>query len=149
MSMKNNKTPGPDSVHVEILQIMCETIPSFLDMLTKLFNEIYDTGVIPEDCMHSTFIAIPKKSNAKTCDQHRPISLINHLTKIFTKVIQNRIYAKCDSEVDDSQFGFHNALGTKDAIFALQVLIQCCRGTNKDVYICFIDYAKAFDSVNH
>lgn len=47
-SMKDNKTPGPDGVHVEILKIMCEADPRFLDILTKLFNNIYETGAIPE-----------------------------------------------------------------------------------------------------
>lgn len=68
---------------------------------------------------------------------------------IFTEVIKNRIYEKCDSEVDHSQLGFRNAPGTRDTLFALQVSIQRYRETNKEVNIRFTNFVKDFDSVIH
>lgn len=149
LALKNNKTPGPDNVHCEILKILCKTDEIFLNNLTELFNNIYDSGQFPEDWLQSTFIAIPKKPNAKLCDQHRLISLINHVTKSFTKIIHKRIYNKCEANISRSQFGFRKALGTREAIFGLQVLVQRCRDVNKDAYLCFVDFKKAFDTVNH
>lgn len=49
----------------------------------------------------------------------------------------------------DTQFGFRGGFGTRDALFAMQVLVQRCQDMNKDVYLCFIDYEKAFDRVRH
>lgn len=149
LSLKNNKAPGPDNVRGELLKILCRMDNQFLDTLTALFNSIYNRGEIPEEWLQSTFVAIPKKTNAKLCDQHRLISLINHITKIFTKIIHGRIYNKCESNISESQFGFRNALGTREAIFSLQVLIQRCRDMNKDAYVCFADFSKAFDNVKH
>jgi hypothetical protein len=147
--LKNNKRPGNDNVYGEVLKMLCETNSQFLDSLVRLFNNIYNSGEFPEDWLESTFVAIPKKPKAKSCDQHRMISLINHISKAYTKVIYNRISKKCEDNIGDSQFGFRNSLGTREALFSLQVLIQRCRDMNKDVYICFIDYAKAFDNVKH
>lgn len=149
MSLKNNKAPGPDNIHGEILKILYEKDNQFQNTLTTLLNSIYDSGEIPENWLQSTFVAIPKKPNSKHCDQHRLISLINQITKVFTKIIYNRIYNKCEAELGKSQFGFRNSLGTREALFCFQVLIQRCRDVNKDVYISFVDYTKAFDNVRH
>jgi hypothetical protein len=148
-ALKNNKSAGPDNVPCEILKILCKSDKQFLDNLVELFNNIYNSGKIPENWLQSTFITIPKKPNAQICDDYRLISLINHVTKAFTKIIHRRIYDKCESNIDRSQFGFRKALGTREAIFALQVLIQRCRDVDKDVYLCFVDFRKAFDNVNH
>lgn len=97
----------------------------------------------------STFIAIPKKSNAKKCCEYRLISLMCHILKIFLRIIHTRIYAKCEVAMGESQFGFKEGMGTREALLCIQVLIQNCRDVQKDVFICFIDYEKAFDTVQH
>lgn len=148
-SMKNNRAPGPDGIHGELLKLMCETNSQFIDMILPLFNNIYDCGKLPEEWTNSLFITIPKKPHAKSCDQYRLISLINTITKVFTKVIHNRIYTKCESKVAETQFGFRGGFGTREAVFSLQVLIQRCRDMSRDVFVCFIDFSKAFDNVKH
>ena len=49
----------------------------------------------------------------------------------------------------DTQFGFRGGFGTRDALFTIQVLVQRCQDMDKDVFLCFIDYEKAFDRVRH
>lgn len=117
--------------------------------ITELFNAIYDTGHIPEDWLLSTFVTLPKKPSAKTCEEFRTISLMSHTLKIFLKIIHNRIYRKYEDNIGETQFGFRNSMGTREALFTMQVLIQRCRDVSCDVYICFIDYAKAFDRCQH
>ena len=148
-NMQNNKSPGPDEVRVELIKLLCDSSTDFLTSLEEIFNLIYDTGKIPSDWLTSSFIALPKKPRANTCDQYRLISLINHIVKVFTKIIHSRIYRKCDVYTSEHQFGFRQAMGTKEAIFSLQVLIQRCRDMNRDVYACFIDFSRAFDRVKH
>ena len=72
-----------------------------------------------------------------------------HTLKILLKVIHNRIYKKLDIDISDTQFGFCKGLGTREALFALNVLSQRCLDINQDLQVCFIDYNKAFDKVRH
>ena len=143
---KNGKAPGTDEMPVELLKLLKE---NNIPILTDLFNTIHKTGVIPREWLISTFVAIPKINNAKKCKDHRTISLMSHTLKLFLKVIHNRIYRKLDSDISDSQFGFRNGVGTREALFAVNVLTQRCLDVNKDVYACLVDYEKAFDRVRH
>jgi len=74
---------------------------------------------------------------------------MNHTLKVFLKIFHNRLYKKCENAMGRSQFGFKSALGTREALFAIQVLVQNCKDVQKDVFIGFIDYEKAFDRVQH
>lgn len=143
---KTGKSPGPDNIPIEILKLLEE---DQLDVLTELFNYIYDTGDVPIDWLKSMFITIPKKQNAKKCGEYRMISLMSHVLKLFLNIIQNRVRPKCDEQLGDSQFGFRSGVGTREALFALNVLVQKCRDMQTDVLMCFIDYEKAFDRVKH
>jgi hypothetical protein len=146
---KDGKATGPDNINVEILKLIADNESKSLDLITALFNKIYDTGKIPTDWLKSTFVALPKKSNSSQCDDYRILSLMSHVLKTFLRIIHTRIYKKCEFQMSDTQFGFRNGLGTREALFALNVLTQRCRDMNVDVYACFIDYRKAFDCVNH
>lgn len=143
---KNGKATGPDEIPVELIKVMSEVSTK---ELTELFNAIYDSGNIPEEWLLSTFVTIPKKRSAKTCEDFRTISLMSHALKIFLKIIHARIYKKCEENVGEMQFGFRDSMGTREALFTLQVLLQRCRDVSCDVYACFIDYAKAFDRCQH
>ncbi|CAG4958055.1 unnamed protein product [Colias eurytheme] len=143
---KTGKAVGPDEVPIELIK---EIEECNLDYITNLFNAIYDSGTIPSDWLKSTFVAIPKVKNPKKCSEYRTISLMSHVLKLFLKVIHNRIYSKCEATLSNTQFGFRSGLGTRDALFGYQVLIQRCWDMNKDVFVCFIDYEKAFDKVQH
>ena len=146
---KNGKATGSDGVYTEVLKVMIEQESTGLDILTSLFNQIYASGEIPYDWLKSTFIPLPKKFNSSHCDDYRMISLMSHVIKIFLRIIHSRIYKRCESCMDQAQFGFRNGLGTREALFSLNVLAQRCMDMNVDVYACFIDYTKAFDCVKH
>ena len=72
-----------------------------------------------------------------------------HITKIFLRIVLNRIKTVIDIEVDEAQFGFRPGRGTREGIFSFNVLAQKHIEYQKELYICFIDYAKAFDKVKH
>jgi len=143
---KNNKTAGPDEIPSEILKLLDER---GITALHKMFNIIYETGHYPNQWVCSIFIPLPKKTNARKCEDHRLISLMSHTLKVFLKIIHQRIYKKCERDISDSQFGFRQGLGTREALVATQVLVQNCYDQRKDVCLCFIDYEKAFDRVQH
>lgn len=74
---------------------------------------------------------------------------MSHLLKVFLKVIHRRIYKLCEEQIAPNQFGFVNAVGIREALLSVQVLFQRCRDVNKDIFVCLIDYQKAFDRVKH
>ena len=145
-SAKNGKAPGPDDIPIEILKLLDV---NGVKVLHQLFNCIYDTGKIPDDWLMSTFVTLPKKPSATQCKDYRTISLMSHVLKLFLRIIHQRIYRRIEEHLTNTQFGFRNGLGTREALFSMQVLIQRCRDVNCEVHICFIDFEKAFDRVQH
>uniref|UniRef100_A0A8D8RKC5 Craniofacial development protein 2 n=1 Tax=Cacopsylla melanoneura TaxID=428564 RepID=A0A8D8RKC5_9HEMI len=144
--MKEGKAAGPDNLEIEFMKLLNET---GVKKLTKMYNKIYETGILPQPWLTSEFITLPKSTGAKRCEEYRTISLMSHLLKLFLKIIHRRIYKLCEEQIAPNQFGFLNAVGTREALFSVQVLIQRSRDVNSNVFACLIDYKKAFDRVKH
>ena len=118
-----------------------------VDRLTKIINKIYDDGTFPDELGRSIFITLPKKPGAVDCEQYRTISLICHITKIILRILLLRARSRITPMVGREQFGFVKDAGTRNAIFLVRNITE--RAMQKDVYMCFIDYSKAFDKVKH
>ena len=103
----------------------------------------------PQDWKRSVFIPIPKKGNAKECSNYRTIALISHASKVMLKILQARLQQYINRELPDGQAGFRKGRGTRDQIANIPWIIEKARKFQKNIYFCFIDYAKAFDCVNH
>ena len=144
--MKTGKATGPDGLSIELIEALEEY---GIEKVTTLLNEIYDTGQIPVDMSRSIFIALPKRPGATDCELHRTISLMSHITKLLLRIIMMRVRNKINPEIAEEQCGFVEGKGTSNAIFILRTLIERALEIQKDVYLCFIDYTKAFDRVCH
>ena len=144
--MKSGKAVGPDEIPTEALKAL-EGIS--LQALTELCNKIYRSGHIPSELMKSTFIKLPKKPNALDCAEHRTISLMSHLMKLLLKIILTRNDQRIENEISACQSGFRPKMGTREGIFNLRTIIERFLEKQKTVFICFIDYEKAFDRVYH
>lgn len=83
------------------------------------------------------------------CNEYRIISLMSHVMTIFLKTIHNRMYKKVEENISNTQFCFRNGFGTHDVLFGYQVLLQRYGDMNRCTHICFIDYKKGFDRVQH
>ena len=83
------------------------------------------------------------------CTEFRTISLLSHVTKLLLNKIQQRMANKIDKEVSRLQSGFRPGTGTREGIFNLRTICERATDVQKDVYICFIDYTKAFDRVKN
>lgn len=142
----NGKALGVDGIPAEIYKALNE---ENLKLILLLFNKIYTTGKVPQDFTRSLYIPIPKKTKPKKCEDYRIISLISHLTKIFLKIIMNRIVTPLTGQISELQFGFRKGMGTREAIFILATIVGRALECNKKLYVCFIDYEKAFDSLRH
>ena len=143
---KLNKAMGPDEINTEMIKTL-EDIG--IDTLHKLFNKMYETGEIPSDMAKSIFITLPKKPCTKICEEHRTISLMSHTVKLLLRVIMHRIRNKLHPEINECQYGFMPDKGTRNAVFTLKNLGQRAIEMKKDLFLCFIDYKKAFDKVKH
>ena len=108
---------------------------------------VWNTQQWPQDWKRSVFIPIPKKGNAKECSNYHIISLISHVSKVMLKILQARLQQYVNHELPDGQSGFRKGGRTRDKIANIHWIIEKAREFQKN--ICFIDYAKAFDCVDH
>ena len=97
----------------------------------------------------SVFIPIAKKHNAKECSNYHRIALISHSSRVMLKILQARLQKYMDRELPDVQAGFRKDRGTRDQIANILWIMEKAREFQKNIYFCFIDYAKAFDCVDH
>ena len=97
----------------------------------------------------SVFIPIPRKGNAKGCSNYHTIALISHASKVMLKILQARHQQYMNCELPDVQAGFRKGRGTRDQIANIHWIMEKGREFQKNIYFCFIDYAKAFDCVDH
>ena len=96
-----------------------------------------------------SFIPIPKKGNDKECSNYHTIALISHASKVILKILQARLQQYVNHELPDVQAGFTKGRGTRKQIANITGIIEKPRELQKNIYFCFIDYAKAFDCVDH
>ena len=144
--MPMRKAPGPDDITTEML---VAAGGRGVRKITNLANMMYSEGRFQEQMYTSIFITIPKVKGSAKCGKHRTISLMSNVTKLVLRVIMNRIRGRTLSEIYNVQYGFMPDRGTRIAIFVLRILVEGMIEQQKDWYICFIDYSKAFDTVKH
>ena len=94
----------------------------------------------------SVFIPIPKKGNAKN---YHTIKLKSYASKVMFKILHSRLQKYMNHELPDGQAGFRKGRGTRDQISNIHSVIKKVRDFHKNIYFCFIYYAKAFDCVDH
>src|SRR5438552_6228513 len=144
--MKRNKACGPDNIYAELVKA---TEEFSMDKITEIANDMYNSGNIPEDLLISIFIALPKKPGATECELHGTISLMSVVLKLILRILMQRMRNKIRPEINKSQCGFMNDTGTRNAKFILRNICERYIEVNKDLYLCFIDFTKAFDKVRH
>ena len=96
-----------------------------------------------------SFHSNPKKGNAKDYSNYHTIALISHASKVIFKILQARLQQYVNQELPAVQGGFRKGRGTRDQIANICWIIKKARKFQKNIYFCFIDYAKAFDCVDH
>ena len=96
-----------------------------------------------------SFHSIPKKGNAKECSNYHTIALISHASKVMLKILQARLQQYVNRELPVVQARFRKGRGTRDQIANIRWIMEKAREFQKNIYFCSIDYAKAFDHVDH
>ena len=135
-----NKASGGDGIPVELFQILKDDA---VKVLHSICQQIWKTQQWPQDWKRSVFIPIPKKDNAKECSNYRTVALISHASKVMLKIHQARLQQYMNCELPDVPAGFRKGRGTRDKIANICWIIGKAREFQKNIYFCFIDYAKA------
>ncbi|CAH2091439.1 unnamed protein product [Euphydryas editha] len=146
LSQKPDKAPGPDEITNEILK---GTLESVVPLLTKIYNDILLSGYIPEQWETSHIVLIYKKGLKEDIGNYRPISLMTNIYKVFSKIILDRISTTLDENQPMEQAGFRKNFSTIDHIHTVKQIVEKYNEFNKPLYMAFIDYTKAFDSISH
>ena len=144
-TLKNRKAAGIDAIPAELLK---SDINTSAKVLYKLFKKIWENEVIPSDWNKGLIVKLPKKGDLQCCDNWRGITLLSVPSKVFCKIILGRIDTAVDLKLREEQAGFRKGRGCIDQIFALRNIIEQCIEWNTPLFINFIDFKKAFDSVH-
>ena len=145
-SITKNKASGGGGIPVDLLQIL---IDDAVKVLHSICQHIWKIQQWPQDWKRSVFIPIPNIGNAKECSNYCIIALISHTSKVMLKILQTRVQQYVNQELPDVQAGFRKGRGTRDQVANICRIIEKVREFQKNIYFCFIDYAKAFDYVDH
>jgi hypothetical protein len=143
--MKNGKAAGPDDIPAEALKADLE---ASVEMLYPLFERIWEEEEVPADWKEGHLIKLPKKGDLSNCNNYRGITLLSVPGKVFNRVLLNRMKNIVDPELRDEQAGFRQNRSCTDQIATLRIIVEQSLEWNSPLYINFIDYEKAFDSVD-
>ena len=144
--LKNNKAPGIDDIPGELLKNFDN---AGVKILLQLCNKVWHTRIWPDDWKKSLFITLPKKGDINECKNNRTIALIPHASKILLHILNERLRPHIERELPPEQAGFRRGRGTRDHIANIRHIIEKCKEYRRKVYLCFIDYSKAFDCVRY
>ena len=142
-----NKITGSDHVLNEYFKY---SMSALVHVITKLFNLILKTGLFPDVWTTGSIVPIFKnKGSVHEPDNYRGIAILSCFGKLFTSVLNQRLSDYLDNFglLDEEQAGFRGGYSTVDHIFALKIIIDIYLNKNKDLYVAFVDYQKAFDSI--
>ena len=133
----------------DILKRRDITLPTKIHLVKAMVFQIWKIQQWPQDWKRSVFIPIPKKGNARECSNSHTIALTLHSNKVMLKILQARLQQYVNRELPDGQGGFNKGRGTRDQIANIRWITKKAREFQKNIYFCFIDYAKLFDCVDH
>lgn len=147
--VKLKKAAGSDGIANEFIK---ELPHSWLHVILVLFNKILDSGVTPIKWSEIIMCMLHKKGDPEDPNNYRGIALVNCITKVFTEIIHERIkkWAESKGLIPEEQAGFRSGRGCEDNIFVLQAILHLqARFKGSNTYTLFIDFKRAFDSVQH
>ncbi len=144
--MKCNKAPGEDEIVIEIIK---EGGSVMSRHLARLFTSCLRSRKVPKSWNNAIIILLHKKGDIKDINNYRPISLVSHVSKLFSKVILNRIERALDNNQPREQAGFRSGYSTTDHLHTINQVVEKCNEFRIPLCLAFVDYEKAFDSVEH
>ena len=143
-SMPNYKTPGPDHITTKRIKNRGTTVPKIIQ---RFFNRCLKEKKVPQDWNNTNTILIHKKGDRTDLKNYRPISLLSHLYKLFTKILTNRLKNKLEKTEGREQASFEKGYSTIDHIHTLNQILEKTKESNLLLCMAFIDDERAFDTL--
>ena len=143
--MHNGKAAGPDGIPVEALKTAPYTSAA---MLGNIIERVWEEEVVPEDWKEGFLVKLPKKGDQSECDNYRGIMLLSVPGKVLNRIILENLKDAVDRKLRDHQAGFRQERSRIDQIATLTIIIEQSLEWNSSLYIIFIDFVKAFDSLD-
>ena len=142
-SITKNKSSGGNRIPVALFQILKDDAVA-LSKPANLENSAVATG-LEKISFHSN----PKEGQCQRVLRLPHNFTVSHAIKVMLKILQARLQQYVDRELPDVTAGFRKGRGTRDQIANICWITEKVREFQKNIYFCFIDYAKAFDCVDH
>lgn len=144
--LKNNKASGEDGVIGEMWKLANN---QFVTETTKLFRKIWEEEKIPMDWLTALIHPLHKKGPKNDVNNYRGISLLPVTYKIFSRLLLNRLEPQVDSLLGEYQGGFRKGRSCAEQILCLKMILKHYNTkTQKNIFISFVDFKKAYDSID-
>ncbi len=144
-NLSKNKAPGYDGLPSEFYQVLWPYIKS---LLVKSFNEAFDEGELSESHKYIIISLIFKKGDRKLLKNYRPISLSNVDYKILAFILANRLHKVISSLISPEQTSYIKERYIGQNVRFLIDVIEYAKSNNKTGILLFLDFEKAFDSID-
>ena len=119
-----------------------------IKVLHSVCQQIWKMQQWLQDWKRSILIPVPKKGSTKECANPRTVAVITHTSKVMLKILRAKLQQYANQELPDVQAEFRKGKGTRDQVANIHCIIEKAREFQKNIYLCFINYAKAFDCVD-
>ena len=143
--LKNGKAAGCDNIPPEAIKAGGETSE---EVLLDLCNRIWSEKKVPEEWKKGLLIKLPKEGDLSYCKNWRGIMLLNMASKVICRVILERIKIALDEKLREEQAGFRAGRSCTDQTATLRIIVEQSIEWQSSLYIKFIDFEKAFDSIS-
>ncbi|KAL8567075.1 hypothetical protein ACOMHN_027502 [Nucella lapillus] len=144
-SLKSGKAAGPNGIPPEALKADIQTST---DMLHPLLVKIWETEAVPKDWKKGFLVKLPKKGDLSLCNNWRGIMLLSIPGKVLSRIILERLKTALDKTLRDEQAGFRQDRSCTDHIATMRIIIEQSLEWQTPLYNIFVDFQKAFDSVD-
>ena len=150
-SMANVKAMGPDELPAELFKLgLTDSSHEILFAFHDTIVAVWMTGEVQQEWKYAAIKVLHKKMDRTECSNSRGLSLVAHAGKVLLKIVANRLGDSCEEAgiLPEEQCGFRPQRSTTDMMFVVRRLQELGRTSNTSLDICFIDLAKAYDSVD-
>ena len=144
--LKSKKASGHDSISNEMIKA---SLPFPLYFLITLFNKILQTQIYPEEWFRGIITSVPKSREIENPENYRGIAINSCLSKLFNLLLNNRLlcFINENNILKSNQIGFHKGFRTAGHVLTIKTLMDKYLSENKKLYVCFVDFRKACDSI--
>ena len=149
--MANGKTKGPNELPAELLKLeLSDSSHKIFLAFHGIIVAVWMTGEVPQEWKDATINVLRKKKYRTECSNYRGLSLVAHAGKVLLRIVANRLGDFCEEAgiLPEEQCGFRPPRSTTDMMLVVRRLQKLGRTSNTSLEICFIDMAKAYDSVD-